>query len=58
MMLTPDECRREAELSEQAARCVSLQSDREELLAAARSLRQLADEMLAQWKRQHHHHQI
>ena len=35
--------RREAELIEQAATCISLQSDKEGLLAEARSLRQLAE---------------
>ena len=45
--------RREAQLIEQAARCVSLRSDREELLAEARSLRRRA-EIVEQWERATH----
>lgn len=43
--LTPGHYRREAELVEQAAASISLQSDKEELLATARSLRLRADGM-------------
>ncbi len=42
-IMTPDECRREAELFEQAAAAISLLSDKEELLTTARSLRLRAD---------------
>jgi len=42
---TPDHYRREAELVEQAAAAISLQSDKEVLFATARSLRLRADGM-------------
>lgn len=45
MVLTPNDCRREAELCEQAALRISLQPDKEELLATAQSLRRRADLM-------------
>ena len=47
MTNAPDDCRREAELFEQSAKCVSLQSDKEELLATAQSLRRSAAMMEA-----------
>lgn len=48
MAPTPNDYRREAVLFEEAARWISLQSEKEELLAAARSLRLRADVMETQ----------
>jgi hypothetical protein len=44
-ILTPERYRREAELAEQAAASISLQSDKEAMLATARFLRLRADGM-------------
>ena len=49
MFMTAHEYRREARLVEQAANVISLQSDKEELLATARSLRLQADAMETQF---------
>lgn len=45
MVWTPNACRLEADLFEQAAQWISLQSDKDELLATARSLRSRAEAM-------------